>query len=163
MLICQTPHLLIFPWRIPKLCKYSTARMSPIEMLIRISQVSGAESSCKEVRKKMVFYRIKNCKTLVVLKTKDLVLVPSKTSADLNQKFGPRQKLMISRPRKEPILIYCAAHFACHRTQWDKATARIMLVQSIKYWPLLRHSAGFDGWLSWSLSALWSPLQMLFQ
>lgn len=64
----------------------------------------------------MVFDKIKNCKALVVLKTKNLVLVPIETPPDLNKKFGPRQKLMTSRPRKEPVLIYCAEHFSCQDT-----------------------------------------------
>lgn len=54
--------------------------MSPMEMLIRISQVSGAESSCKEVRKKMVFYRIKTCETFVVLKNQRLSFSPNQNS-----------------------------------------------------------------------------------
>lgn len=87
MLLWPTPHLLMFPWRIPKLCKYSTARRSPIAMLTRISQVSGAGSSCEEVRRTVVADRTKCCKTPVLLGDKGDVSLPRETPADLSQTF----------------------------------------------------------------------------
>lgn len=97
-------------------------------MLTRISQVSGAGSSCEEVRRTVVVDRTKCCKTPVLLGDKGDVSLPRETPADLSQTFCLRQKLPLSGPGKEPVLTCCAAPSASHRTWWEKATGRTMPV-----------------------------------
>lgn len=63
--------------------------MSPLEIRIRISQVRGEESSCKERKKKSVFilFRMTTYKAVVALQAKDCfspTAIISRSAADLH-------------------------------------------------------------------------------